>query len=254
MKVYTLIYNRFVACQMSAAVFAVTTVEVTAGKGLFRATGRIEKFDGYRRVMAPAKSEDVLLPPVKEKPDARPARPVRHPALHPTAAAVQRGEPGEGDGEGGHRPAEHLQQHARSDPGPRVRRAAGPPVLPDRRGQDGSRTCSTAHFPTVMDLKFTRHFEEELDGIQTGEHSFEGVLNEFWKPFHELLVPKPTLTCRRRRASRSARRARSAGGRCWPCSAARRATSSSGAAGGRTRRTRARTSGARTARRAWGRR
>ena len=47
---------------------AVTTVEVTAGQGLFRATGRIVKFDGYRKVLAPVgKSEDVTLPDVKEK-------------------------------------------------------------------------------------------------------------------------------------------------------------------------------------------
>ena len=60
LKLYTLIYNRFVACQMTPAVFAVTSVEVTAGRGLFRSTGRIMKFDGYRKVMPPAgKTEDV---------------------------------------------------------------------------------------------------------------------------------------------------------------------------------------------------
>ncbi len=52
---------------MTPAVFAVTNVEVTAGPGLFRATGRILKFDGYRKVLAPAgKQEDTELPQLRD--------------------------------------------------------------------------------------------------------------------------------------------------------------------------------------------
>ncbi len=47
-----MIYRRFVASQMTPAIFAVTNVEVTAGEGLFKAQGKILKFDGYRRVLA----------------------------------------------------------------------------------------------------------------------------------------------------------------------------------------------------------
>ncbi|GIW81584.1 MAG: hypothetical protein KatS3mg105_3391 [Gemmatales bacterium] len=68
LKLYTLIYNRFVASQMAPAVYAVTNVEVTADAGLFKAQGKVMKFDGYRRVLAPAgKQEDSLLPPLQEK-------------------------------------------------------------------------------------------------------------------------------------------------------------------------------------------
>src|SRR5262249_34842991 len=67
-RLYALIYNRFVASQITPAVFAVTNVEVAAGEGLFKAQGKIMKFDGYRRVLAPAgKQEDALLPEVAEK-------------------------------------------------------------------------------------------------------------------------------------------------------------------------------------------
>ncbi len=51
LKLYTLIYNRLVASQMTPAVFALTNVEVQGGPGLFKAQGRILKFDGYRRVL-----------------------------------------------------------------------------------------------------------------------------------------------------------------------------------------------------------
>ena len=67
-RLYELIWQRFVASQCAPALLAVTTVEVTAGRGLFRANGRIVKFDGYRRVLKPVgKQEDVELPPVNER-------------------------------------------------------------------------------------------------------------------------------------------------------------------------------------------
>ncbi|MGE3808010.1 MAG: type I DNA topoisomerase, partial [Gemmataceae bacterium] len=67
-RLYTLIYNRFVASQMSPAVFAVTNVEVSAAAGTFKAQGKIQKFDGYRRVWAATgKQQDALLPDLKEQ-------------------------------------------------------------------------------------------------------------------------------------------------------------------------------------------
>ncbi len=191
LKVYTLIYNRFVACQMAPAVFAVTSVEVTAGPGLFRATGRIERFDGYRRVMAPAKSEDVLLPPLAEKQtldrlDQFATQHFTQPPPRFNEASLVKAMEKEGIG----RPStysstlETIQDRGYAEQ--RDRR-----FHPTAVGKTVTRLLAE-HFPTVMDLKFTRHFEEELDGIQTGEHTFEGVLNEFWKPFHELLVKADT--------------------------------------------------------------
>ncbi|HEV3116240.1 MAG TPA: DNA topoisomerase, partial [Gemmataceae bacterium] len=83
-RLYALIYNRFVACQMKPAIFAVTSVEIRATSssprtppalttnsspltGIFRAQGRTLKFDGFRRVLSPGKQEDTLLPPMKEE-------------------------------------------------------------------------------------------------------------------------------------------------------------------------------------------
>ena len=43
------------------------------------------------------------------------------------------------------------------------------------------------HFPRIMDLKFTSHFEEELDDIETGKCHYKEILDEFWGPFSELL-------------------------------------------------------------------
>ncbi len=49
-RLYQLIYSRFVASQMTPAVYMVTDVAITAGDGLFKAQGKIQKFDGHRRV------------------------------------------------------------------------------------------------------------------------------------------------------------------------------------------------------------
>src|SRR5262249_2426540 len=68
LRLYTLIYTRFVASQMTPAIFSVTNVEVRAADGLFKAQGKVLKFDGYRRVLPPVgKQEDALLPPLSEQ-------------------------------------------------------------------------------------------------------------------------------------------------------------------------------------------
>ena len=64
-RLYQLIYNRFLASQMAPAVYMVTDVAITAGAGLFKAQGKVQKFDGHRRVWPQhGKHEDELLPAV----------------------------------------------------------------------------------------------------------------------------------------------------------------------------------------------
>ncbi|MFC1836625.1 type I DNA topoisomerase, partial [Thermodesulfobacteriota bacterium] len=71
-SLYRLIWNRFVASQMSPAVFDQTTADITSGSLKFRVTGSIQKFDGFLRVYqegdpANGRGEDAdkLLPPLK---------------------------------------------------------------------------------------------------------------------------------------------------------------------------------------------
>jgi DNA topoisomerase-1 len=202
LRLYTLIYNRFVASQMTPAVFAITNVEVTAtpatplepvdGKpavGLFKAQGRILKFDGYRRVLAPAgKKEDAILPHLDEgqKLDRLDLIASRHftqpPPRYNEASLVRELEK---DGIG--RPSTYATIIGK--------------ITSDKRGyievkerrfyatELGKRVTDllVQHFPRVMDLKFTSHFEEELDEIETGKMQYVEVLNEFWGPFSQAL-------------------------------------------------------------------
>lgn len=65
-KLYALIWNQFVACQMTPAKYDSTTVSVKADEFTLKAKGRILKFDGWTRVQRPmGKNEDQILPAVK---------------------------------------------------------------------------------------------------------------------------------------------------------------------------------------------
>src|SRR5262249_37392737 len=62
-RLYQLIYVPSLASQMTPAVFTVTDVGITAGKGLFKAQGKVLKFDGHRRIWPPGgKADDELIP------------------------------------------------------------------------------------------------------------------------------------------------------------------------------------------------
>jgi len=43
----------------------------------------------------------------------------------------------------------------------------------------------------VLDVKFTSHFEEELDQIETRQCHYAEVLDEFWRPFSKALEDEP---------------------------------------------------------------
>ncbi|MDQ3799395.1 MAG: type I DNA topoisomerase [Acidobacteriota bacterium] len=57
LKLYTLIWKRFVASQMTAAIFDQTTIDIKAGRYTFRATGSVQKFDGFLKVYQEGRDE-----------------------------------------------------------------------------------------------------------------------------------------------------------------------------------------------------
>ncbi|MGL4419614.1 MAG: type I DNA topoisomerase, partial [Gemmataceae bacterium] len=192
LRLYTMIYQRFVACQMAPALYAVTSVEITAGRGLFRTSGRILKFDGYRRVLTSSgKQEDTELPPLREKETLRKldlfeSQFFTQPPPRFNEASLVKALEKEGIG----RPStyasiiETIQDRGYVDQ--RERRFYATEV---------GKTVTdllVAHFPKIMNLKFTSHFEEELDEIERGKMQFEAVLSEFWGPFSEALAAAET--------------------------------------------------------------
>jgi DNA topoisomerase-1 len=56
-KLYRLIWQRFVASQMTPAIFDQTTIDIKAGRFIFRATGSVQKFDGFLKVYQEGRDE-----------------------------------------------------------------------------------------------------------------------------------------------------------------------------------------------------
>jgi len=192
LRLYTLIYQRFVACQMKPAVFAVTSVDVRAGQGIFRASGRTLKFDGFRRVLSHhGKQEDTILPAMKEqeKLDLLNLKPTQHftepPPRYNEASLVKTLEK-----EGIGRPSTYATIISKIQDRGYVEQK-------ERRfyaTEIGMKVNDilVANFPKVMDLQFTRQMEEELDQIETKKYERNQVLAEFYGPFSEALKEAET--------------------------------------------------------------
>lgn len=187
LRLYTLIYNRFVASQMTPAIFAVTNVEVNAAAGLFKAQGKILKFDGYRKVLPPTgKQEDALLPALRLRQalDLLELFSTQHftqpPPRYSEASLVKSLEK-----EGIGRPSTYATIISKIQ-------ERGYVEQKERRffaTELGMVVTDllVEHFPQVMDLKFTGHMEEELDQIESRKVGRDEVLTEFWEPFRQSL-------------------------------------------------------------------
>ena len=191
-RLYQLIYWRFVASQMAPAVFTVTDVAVTAGRGLFKAQGKILKFDGHKRVWPPGgKKDDELLPPLSagQALDLHELEATQHftqpPPRYSEATLIKALEK-----ENIGRPSTYA---------PIIQ------TIQDRLyvEQKERRFFATElgivvtdllvkHFPKILDLKFTAHMENELDEIASAKEDMVKVLDEFYYPFQDALKSAET--------------------------------------------------------------
>ena len=184
-KLYSLIYRRFVASQMTPAVFAVTNVSVQAGEGIFKAQGKILKFDGHRRVLTPAgKQEDALLPTLTvgmalDLHDLNPTQHFTQPPPRFTEAALIKALEKENIG----RPSTYapiiqtIQDRLYVEQKERRFYATDLGMLVT--------DVLVEYFPKIMDYKFTAHMEDELDEIASAKVEMVKVLDEFYHPFQE---------------------------------------------------------------------
>lgn len=186
-RLYQLIFRRFVASQMAPAVFEVTNVAVNADQGVFKCQGKILRFDGYRRVLAPAgKQEDTLLPPLHQD------QPLSLLKLDPTQHFTQ---PPPRFSEATLIKAlekENIGRPSTYAPIIQTIQDRGYVTQKDRKFHAtplGMHVTAklVRHFPRIMDVKFTAHMEDELDDIVTGKEDMTKVLDEFYYPFQDLL-------------------------------------------------------------------
>ena len=106
-RLYTLIWQYFVACQMQPARYLSSSITVSAAEFELRTKGRIMQFDGYLRVM-PSKDEDVVLPAVEEGDSLDLELLEPFPEFHQAASSLHRSQLSERVREARHWPSFYL--------------------------------------------------------------------------------------------------------------------------------------------------
>ncbi len=194
-KVYRLIWNRFVASQMMPALYDQTTIDVSA-KGnngddyLFRATGSVEKFDGFRKVYKEGKDqldeedeeEKHHLPLVTEGESLRfkAIRPEQHftepPPRYNEATLVKRLE---SDGVG--RPSTYAAILSTIQEREYVKKDGGR-FTPTELGMVVTDLLLES-FDDIFDVTYTARMEAELDEIEEGKIDWRVAMQEFYERF-----------------------------------------------------------------------
>ncbi|HTY12815.1 MAG TPA: type I DNA topoisomerase [Candidatus Omnitrophota bacterium] len=185
-KLYSLIWNRFVACQMNPALVDLTAVDIAAGDHAFRANGQTIKFKGFLELYAEStdkKEEEAgVLPDLAagEKLTLVKLDPKQHftepPPRYNEASLIK-----ELEEKGIGRPSTYAPIIGTiEDRGYVIRENRV--FIPTELGII-TNDLLVKHFPDVMDFAFTAHMEDELDDILEGKIGYVEVLSEFYKPF-----------------------------------------------------------------------
>ncbi|WP_444998031.1 type I DNA topoisomerase [Aliikangiella sp. IMCC44359] len=187
-KLYNLIWRQFIACQMTDAVYDVTSLIVKGGDFKLAAKGRVVKFDGWTKVQPPKSKndDDVLLPPVVVgqalKLSALDAK--QHftkPAPRYSEAALVKELEKRGIG----RPSTYASIIS-------TIQDRGYVIVKSRRfyatkiGEIVSDRL-TGSFNNLMDYSFTANMEETLDVIAKGSQFWKDTLSDFYSDLTERL-------------------------------------------------------------------
>jgi DNA topoisomerase-1 len=191
LRLYTMIWERFVASQMASALFDQTIVDVVAGEYGFRATGTVMRFPGFTRVYDESRDEDaakgrVRLPDLEEGEalDCRKLDPKQHftepPPRFTEAALVKALE----DNRIG-RPSTYSSIvetiQARGYVTQQERRFLPTPI------GFAVNDLLVEHFPKIVNLDFTARMEGDLDRVAEGHEDWVGLLRRFYGPFESEL-------------------------------------------------------------------
>src|SRR5256714_5284868 len=191
-KVYKLIWQRFVASQMTPAVFDQTTVDIDAKSGndifWFRVTGSVMKFDGFLKVYEESKDvkdeEDEelkhKLPPLEagQKLTLKELKPEQHftepPPRYNEASLVK-----ELEERGIGRPSTYAAILSTIQERQYVTKIGGK-FTPTEIGLVVT-DLLVKNFPDIFDVQYTARLEEELDEIEEGKEKWQDAMADFYK-------------------------------------------------------------------------
>ncbi|GAA9637433.1 type I DNA topoisomerase [Helicobacter pylori] len=181
LKLYTLIYKRFLASQMQDALFESQSVVVACEKGEFKASGRKLLFDGYYKILG-NDDKDKLLPNLKENDPIKLEKlesnahvtepPVRYSeaSLIKVLESLGIGRPST------YAPTISLLQH-------RDYIKVEKKQISALESAFKVMEILEKHFEEIVDSKFSASLEEELDNIAQNKADYQQVLKDFYYPF-----------------------------------------------------------------------
>lgn len=192
-SLYTLIWKRFLACQMRPAVMEQTTAEIAAGNAMFRATGSVIIFKGFTAVYEESpnnsgnlKETDSRLPPLKEGQDLKliklePAQHFTQPPPRFTDATLIKALEENGIG----RPSTYatILSNISGREYVSVEKRRFKPTELGFLVTD----LLVKGFPDILDTAFTAQMETDLDRIERGEVKWTRVLEKFYESFEKEL-------------------------------------------------------------------
>ena len=196
LKLYKLIWQRFVASQMNPAIFDQTTIDVAAGEYLFRATGSVERFKGFRAVYEEGQDDKAVdeeaeelklrLPAVDqgERLKLQTLLPEQHftepPPRYNEATLVKALEE-----KGIGRPSTYATILSVIQSRDYVEKVQGR-FYPSELGMVTS-DLLVKNFSEIFDVAYTARMEEELDEVEEGKLKWTEALADFYKKFKKEL-------------------------------------------------------------------
>ncbi|WQZ36036.1 type I DNA topoisomerase [Helicobacter pylori] len=181
LKLYTLIYKRFLASQMQDALFESQSVVVACEKGEFKANGRKRLFDGYYKILG-NDDKDKLLPNLKENDPIKleklesNAHVTEPPARYSEASLIK--------------VLESLGIGRPSTYAPTISLLQNRDYIKVEKKQISALESAfkvmeilEKHFEEIVDSKFSASLEEELDNIAQNKADYQQVLKDFYYPF-----------------------------------------------------------------------
>ncbi|RVZ00434.1 type I DNA topoisomerase [Helicobacter pylori] len=181
LKLYALIYKRFLASQMQDALFESQGVVVACEKGEFKASGRKLLFDGYYKILG-NDDKDKLLPNLKENDPIKleklesNAHVTEPPARYSEASLIK--------------VLESLGIGRPSTYAPTISLLQNRDYIKVEKKQISALESAfkvieilEKHFEEIVDSKFSASLEEELDNIAQNKADYQQVLKDFYYPF-----------------------------------------------------------------------
>ena len=185
-KLYRLIYERFMACQMEDARFEQQSIIFKGDENEYRASGRKLIFDGFYAVTG-AEDKDKLLPTLKEgeKAEIQSIKPEQHftepPSRYSEASLIKKLE-----SEGVGRPSTYAPTIATLS-GRTYVTIEKKQIIPSEMAFTVTKILEE-NFANIVDISFTANMEEKLDEVAEGAVEWQKLLSDFYFPFMEQIA------------------------------------------------------------------